>query len=477
MIKVDELQVFESKLVSSKKIITRSLLLSALRDEVGIVSVTVGDMEFKSKSEWESLDSEGENLEVKVKQIMVETGGESFEISRIPLFRELKDKSDFSILDFPDKPPLFFFIGSFKVGKSKICLDVCKKINNKFQSVEKSLKTTPDSVINTTGEIFIHLGRPRGDVLVDTEGLNQIIKTKHSTFIKQYIMEHSTRFASMMFYIIDKFTDEEFNSIMTILSLISTFNSGCRFLLIHNIRTITRRDKLGEYMRLHEKNSNDLFGVERILPQNDHFRTVILRNGMQFEEMFCCHQDDASYNNMIEKVRDLIKDSQVSKATTNPDYTLNGSVAVALNRILSSNKSSHTNISFDGLCKVDVSSKHYDPTSYVFTVKHRKQNYNINNILVPVRKYVVSVPEATRDKSKIKLNLIGTSIHLNLITVDIFTNTEKSVSHIIFDSGMITTDDSVTFTNESVTIEENCCFTFLIRVNDKTKSDGQTSVD
>lgn len=453
------------KITSNEQV---SQLLNSSRNIIKINGVEIKN----SVSVHKMLDKLNHNENVEFDEVITIKPPETFMIVRKSLFRfGKKTESDTNFDGFTSSPNNTFFVGSFKVGKTKISRDVIKLLDPTINLIEDSLNNINESnpVINTTGEVLFELSQGKlNEVIIDTEGLNQVIKTKHSMFIKQFIVEHSIKFASMIFYVIEKFTPEELNGIFLFMNLLRTHNTDCRFVLIHNIRSIKKRSDLNTYVTMYFKNYANLFKIDENDTKADVvselFSSTKIGQKFNFEEVFCCSSEDESYGKMIKRIADLIKNQQ-----RRPKGTLQYSVCQTINKILSTQSQFKTddllkdfNISFT----IDVEKAQYNPASVSINERHRKAICHDQDSVILVYEYIISVPESTRIKEEIKITLEEVTIQIEIKIYDYFSKTKRPENFKLFEGLIISTNDSTLFTNKSITILENCAFRFLVKINE-----------
>lgn len=436
------------------------------RDNIEIISI-------EGQEDKRIEDKDFPNL--KDKKMIIEsktlvTPSESFMIVRKSIFRNgQKVKDDTNHVGFTEDPNFVFFIGSFKVGKTKISRDVCKRLDPSLSKIERELNqlNQPNPVVNTTGELLIELSQgKRKEVIIDTEGLNQVIKTKHSNFIKQFIIEHSVKFASMIFYVIEKFTPEELNSVFLLINQLKTHNSNCRFILIHNIRSIQLRKDLNTYIEMYFQNYKDLFAIEdgktKANVIAELFSSTNLGTRFRFEEIFCCADSDSSYELMVNRVSDLIKNESRKEKGSVPE-----SIKSTINKILATQSQSKDLLKeFTISHRIDVEKIQYNPASVSISERHRKAVTELNKNKILVFEFLISVPESIRDRNSVKITLEEVTIQIEVGIYDHFKKTVRMENFKLFEGLIISTSESTDFTNRSIKILENCAFVFLVKINE-----------
>lgn len=340
-------------------------------------------------------------------------------------------------------------IGSFKVGKSQIVEDLLKDFG-----LKPSLHP-PSEVINTTGEIIYHI-KENDILLVDSEGLNQIVLTKHSHFIKKLVITHTILYSKLLFYVLDKFTQEEHSQIMSLISLIKSNNPLCRLIILHNLKSISSDNSLNGYVEQYLSAHDELFSfgnTPSLSMGNGYLSMSTTVGNITFEEFFCADKTNSSYKGMIKKLHNIILGEQ-PLAVLNFDQTIERTL-----NILNSNEESK--IKFNGSSIIDLDDMKFDIQNLHIASDRRKGETETYKFA----EYEISIPFAELSAEKIKINFKQQVIHLSVI-INYGISDPKPYTFEIIELLLAESKENLMFTQASITTTNHCSFKFKVKIRD-----------
>ena len=345
-----------------------------------------------------------------------------------------------------------FVIGSFKVGKTTLCENIVKSFGY------NSVLVKSDSVINTKGEIIMHLPKIN-TLLIDTEGLNQILLNRHSFFIKQFILSHAIKFSKILIMVIDKFTKEEHDQLLQIIVSLKSNNDKVRFIVLHNLKYLHSEEKLNEYVKEYLALHKDLFNSDEneslVSTGVDNMRISSKIGDFTFEEIFCGDAKLNSYNKMIEKIKNIINSEESSLI-----INLNKTIEQSLNMLTDDD----SKIEFNGSRLINLDFIKFE-ISHQFLVHFVKA---FSDKDYEYHQHEVSIPMMAQDLNKI-LILLSDQIITVIVQVttqikgEFFSKTQRFK---IIDNRILVSQECQDFCNKSIELTNHCSFTF------KTKTRG-----
>lgn len=339
-----------------------------------------------------------------------------------------------------------FLIGSYKTGKSFLT----EKILNQFN---KNSPGKVDEVINTTGELLYDVSK--GKILVDTEGLNQIVSNMRTEFMKMFTLEHACKLGKIIVYVIDKFTVFESKEIVNLMNMIRR-NRGIELIIVHNMRAICAYRNLLLYKRQVKNALRDFNPQDRGDNFQISFHQYIIFN------LFLGNQNQLSENN--KQVYDFL--SKKIEMLGGVDENYNKSVQWVVDQIeLSQGFENRQRTMTEEVTENKNTMKFESGRSSI--IKIRKEMFN--PYLPRSDWYTKVTKKGEDDVVQINFNLPFYKLHslrieltedmkfqINYTQLDpVDTTTERNVSEVIYIAErVVTTPKSQKWTNENIVERE-----------------------